>query len=440
MDSTKIGFLFWVSSFMLNILFAPFLWAQAFLEDPTSGSAQSGIGLVRGWVCRAGRVDIVFNNQLTFQAAYGTSREDTRSVCGTGNTGFGLLFNWNLLGDGTHTVRALADGVEFGSATITVTTLGTEFLRGKTGQFHLFDFPQAGIDLSLRWQESLQNFTIERMTPNSLAQQLSGRSVLWIGAHPDDEAAIAPLLGDLCVERGAQCTLLVATRGESGPCKLSGGCQPDLATVRTQEMRNAAALYGADLIQWDLPDSSAGLPNTVLKVWAGISGGESALMDRLATAIFTVNPDIILIYDPRHGTTCHPDHRAIAALTLSTLNRLELRPAGEYLLGPSASTRTVYLVETRVELDTNGSPTRFSVAVPDDTAVRSYDANQPLPQLKNTMWAYLLLNLRAHPSQFSPVDVEAVRSISPNSRQVSLLPWEGIPVGVDRRYSDLCSR
>lgn len=438
MNHSKVDLMFRVSLLTYSLLFPPFLWAQAYLEDPTPGSSQGGIGLVRGWVCRASRVDIVFDDQDTFQAAYGTSREDTRSVCGTGNTGFGLLFNWNLLGDGTHTVRALADGVEFGSATITVTTLGAEFLRGKSGTVSLFDFPQAGTELSLVWQESKQTFAIESVTPNSFVKQLSGRTVLWVGAHPDDEATIAPLLGDLCVERGAQCTFLVATHGESGSCKLSGGCQPDLATVRTQEMRNAAALYGANLMQWDLPDGSAAQPDTVLKVWAGISGGDNALVGRMASAILTVNPDIILIFDPRHGTTCHSDHRAIAALTLSALNRLDPRPAAAYLLTPSAPIRTVYLVETRLQVDANGSPKLFSVAVPGDTAVRGYDANQQLPRIKDTAWAYLLLNLQAHPSQFSTVDLEAVRSTASESRQVSLLPWEGIPVEIDRRYSDIC--
>ena len=33
-----------------------------------------------------------------------------------------LPFNWSLLDEGTHTVRAFADGVEFDSATFTVTT------------------------------------------------------------------------------------------------------------------------------------------------------------------------------------------------------------------------------------------------------------------------------------------------------------------------------
>src|SRR5581483_10142548 len=219
------------------------------------------------------------------------------------------------------------------------------------------------------------------VTPNSFVKQLSGHTVLWVGAHPDDEATLAPLLGDLCVERGTQCTFLVATHCEAGACKLDGGCRPDLATVRTQEMRNAAALYGANLIQWDLPDGSATQPEMVLKVWAGISGGDNALIDRMASAILTVNPGIIFIFDPRHGTTCHSDHRAIAALTLSALNRLDLRPAAAYLLAPGASTRTVYLVETRLQVDANGSPKLFSVAVPGDTAVRGYDANQPLPRI-----------------------------------------------------------
>lgn len=423
----------------LLVLFPSFLWAQAYLEDPTPDSFQSGIGLVRGWVCHASRVDIVFDDRDTFQAAYGASREDTRSVCGTGNTGFGLLFNWNLLGDGTHTVRALADCVEFGRATITVTTLGAEFLRGKSGNVQLFDFPQVGTELSLVWQESRQNFAIESITPNSFVKQLSGRTVLWVGAHPDDEAAIAPLLGDLCIERGAQCTFLVATRGESGSCKLSGGCQPDLAAVRTQEMRNAAALYGANLVQWDLSDESTASPNTILKIWAGVSGGDNALIDRMASVILGANPDVILIYDPRHGTTCHPAHRAIAALALAAVNRLDYRPAAEYLNIPSASPRTVYLVETRIQSDASGSPKLFSVAVPGDTAMRGYDANQQLPRIKDTAWAYLLLNLQAHPSQFSAADLEAVRSITPESRQVFLLPLESLPVTIDLRYFNICT-
>ena len=74
-----------------------------------------------------------------------------------------LLFNWNLLGPGTHAVSARADGVEFGRATFTVTTLGEEFLRDIGKHARLQNFPAAGTDLIVAWQQSLQNFTIARL-------------------------------------------------------------------------------------------------------------------------------------------------------------------------------------------------------------------------------------------------------------------------------------
>jgi hypothetical protein len=134
------------------------LWAQANLENPTSGSFQSGIGVISGWKCTAGTVTITVDNGPPAQAAYGTSRADTKAVCGgKTNTGFGLLFNWNLLGNGQHTLRAFDNGVQFASATFTVTTLGQEFLKGQSGSTTL-NF--AGKSVTLTWQESQQNFVI----------------------------------------------------------------------------------------------------------------------------------------------------------------------------------------------------------------------------------------------------------------------------------------
>ena len=93
-------------------------------------------------------------------AAYGTSRADTASVCGDTDNGFGLLFNWNLVGDGEHTVVAVVDGVELGRATVTVTTLGEEFVQGAAGRCVREDFPTPGETISLTWQEAQQNFVI----------------------------------------------------------------------------------------------------------------------------------------------------------------------------------------------------------------------------------------------------------------------------------------
>lgn len=136
-----------------------------YLENPQPTSYQSGISLVSGWVCHANEVLVEFDGDLTFQAAYGTSREDTQSICGDSNNGFGFLWNWNILGDGTHTVRVLVDGFELGQATFTVSSPGLgEFPRGLSGSYSLPNFPFAGQTAYLRWQESLQNFVITTST------------------------------------------------------------------------------------------------------------------------------------------------------------------------------------------------------------------------------------------------------------------------------------
>ena len=137
---------------------------QAILGNPQPGSFQSGIGVISGWVCEAERIDIVFDpdtdNEMNFQAGYGTSRTDTSGKCGDSANGFGLLWNWNKLGPGQHTIRALADGFEFARSTFTVTTLGEEFARGLDSEYELEDFPEVGMTVTVKWQEALQNFTI----------------------------------------------------------------------------------------------------------------------------------------------------------------------------------------------------------------------------------------------------------------------------------------
>ena len=72
----------------------------------------------------------------------------------------GCLFNWNLLGDGEHTVVAWVDGVELGRAAVRVTTLDEEFVKDVTGECVVENFPMAGTTVTLGWQENSQNFVI----------------------------------------------------------------------------------------------------------------------------------------------------------------------------------------------------------------------------------------------------------------------------------------
>ena len=130
-----------------------------YLENPGPHAFQSGVGVISGWVCEADEVLIELDGQAQ-PAGYGTERLDTQEVCGDTDNGFGLLFNWNLLGDGEHVVVARVDGEELGRATVRVTTLGVEFLRGAEGECTVEDFPTMGETVTLEWQQNSQNFVI----------------------------------------------------------------------------------------------------------------------------------------------------------------------------------------------------------------------------------------------------------------------------------------
>lgn len=151
--------------FSLIIAMAALAWAgsamgEGYLENPMEMGHESGIGVVSGFHCDAEVIEVKFDDYDPIPAAHGTTRADTAELCGNENTGYGLLWNWNLLGPGQHTVRVFADGVEFDNATFTVSTLGAEFVRGLVLQTDLMAM-DVGKMFDLRWQESKQNFVIE---------------------------------------------------------------------------------------------------------------------------------------------------------------------------------------------------------------------------------------------------------------------------------------
>ncbi len=95
--------------------------AQGVLENPQPASAHCGIGVISGFVCEATQVDMELNGTVALEAAYGTSRADTQTAFGDTDNGFGLLFNWNLLGSAS----VIPDGSpvyvpNFGSDTVSV--------------------------------------------------------------------------------------------------------------------------------------------------------------------------------------------------------------------------------------------------------------------------------------------------------------------------------
>jgi LmbE family N-acetylglucosaminyl deacetylase len=226
-------------------------------------------------------------------------------------------------------------------------------------------------------------------------------SVLWIAAHPDDEVLAAPLLSRLCLEEGLRCSFLVFTRGEKGDCFLPGGCRPDLGTVRAAEMARAAQLFHAGLTLWSLPDSGAA-PDGSAGSWDVAAGSHAALLASLRGVITQAHADLVLTFDPRHGTSCHPDHRAVGGLVHEAISTMR-RPPG-----------TTYLLETR--LVEQGSPVavHFLPAASAAAGVFAFDGN---PE-----WKTVNADVQTHASQFDARLRRAVSRVPPAERAVFLGP------------------
>jgi len=225
-------------------------------------------------------------------------------------------------------------------------------------------------------------------------------SVLWIAAHPDDEVLAAPLLSRLCLDEGLRCSFLVFTRGEKGDCFLPGGCRPDLGTIRAAEMARAAQLFHAGLTLWSLPDSGAA-PDGSAGSWDAAAGSHAALLSSLQGVIARTRADLVLTFDPRHGSTCHPDHRAVGILVREAIAAMQKPPA-------------VYLLETR--LVEQGSPVtiHFLPAALAAAGVFAFDGNPG--------WKMTEADVRAHASQFDAPLRRAVSRVPAAERAVFLGP------------------
>lgn len=196
--------------------------------------------------------------------------------------------------------------------------------------------------------------------------------ILWVGAHPDDESFLSPLLGPKCVEEHAQCTLLVLTRGEGGECRLPGGCG-DLGRIRSEEMAAAGVLLRANVIQWSIPN--------VLNpeaVWP------ADVRQRIAEVIAAIRPDVVYTFDPNHGSTCHPEHRLAAKLTIE-----------------AAGATPVVMVESTLAL------------TPAATNATGIDAERT--------WDWIVEDLETHRSQFAPEDIVPIATLPIEHRRMWIM-------------------
>ena len=122
------------------------------------------------------------------------------------------------------------------------------------------------------------------------------RVVLAIGAHPDDvEFGCGGTLTKWS-HLGAVVHHLVCTDGSKGTWDVNADTQA-LVTSRQQEQRDAARALGA-----------LGTVSFLEYVDGELEHSKEAI-DRIALAIRTIKPDVVLSHDPWKRYRLHPDHR-----------------------------------------------------------------------------------------------------------------------------------
>ena len=138
----------------------------AALENPSPGANASGIGVVSGWSCLGGELEVEFSDAdgvlLTQTVLQGSERTDTEGACGDINNGFSSLINWGRLGSGERTARLIRNGEEIASSTFMVTAFDMDFLPPSVeGMCTIVDFPDTGKNATFVWETSQQSLVLE---------------------------------------------------------------------------------------------------------------------------------------------------------------------------------------------------------------------------------------------------------------------------------------
>src|SRR5437764_15065802 len=139
-------------------------------------------------------------------------------------------------------------------------------------------------------------------------------SVLYVGAHPDDENTA--LLAYLARERGVRTAYLSLTRGDGGQNLLGTEKGELLGLVRTQELLAARRIDGAEQFFTRAIDFGfSKSPEEALRIW-----GHDEVISDVVWVIRRFRPDVIIMRFPTTGEGGHGHHTASAILAVEAFD------------------------------------------------------------------------------------------------------------------------
>jgi LmbE family N-acetylglucosaminyl deacetylase len=201
------------------------------------------------------------------------------------------------------------------------------------------------------------------------AADLTGRTVVVVHAHPDDEAVFTGATIRRLADAGARVVLVTATGGESGKPRLPLGGRT-LGEVRTAELEHAAELLGVQRLVL-LGKRDSGIPvGTDPRAFA--RADLPAVAETIARLVEAERAEAVVGYDA-DGVYGHPDHVAVhlvarhaaglAGVTSydATVDREHLHFAGAHVVGSAGGTRRYGRVTAEISVAVAASPYELEV-------------------------------------------------------------------------------
>lgn len=149
----------------------------------------------------------------------------------------------------------------------------------------------------------------------SCSTKTESKVILTILAHPDDEAAVAPVLAKYSKDN--KVFLIIAADGRYG-VRDHAGIPPGDSLVQVRKLETICACGQLGIQSPIFLDFHDGLG--VVDGIGEYFDQTLELKEKLKTQIEEINPDLIISFGP-DGDTGHPDHRGISDITTEVILR-----------------------------------------------------------------------------------------------------------------------
>jgi LmbE family N-acetylglucosaminyl deacetylase len=160
-------------------------------------------------------------------------------------------------------------------------------------------------------------FNPEILTSQVLLNDLqSGKSIMWIDAHPDDELAVAGTLALACQNKRIDCWIICIGSLENVVSTIAGKTDQEVRIDRNET------------IEW--------MKKNYLKDYILLGNRFSAVTDKekikpqLKQKIEELRPDILLVFTP-YGYSNNKNHQDVSDMVLDLVDELSYKP-GVYMV------------------------------------------------------------------------------------------------------------